>query len=139
MTKDLTSHKGFIKDPTIKVSCHHPYSQGVPFKPLRLPFNTTFTPSPSASKCFHHISVQVSSHVCGCLHHAIIQAMGFVTFARASRYSSGIPNLHGILHHTKDMFMGSIECQGPYMVIIINGKGLARHKDPTIKISCHHP
>jgi len=51
MTKDLTIHKDFIKDITIKVPCHHPYLEGAPFKPLGLPFNTTFTtPSTSVSK-----------------------------------------------------------------------------------------
>ena len=36
-------------------------------------------------------SVQVSSHVCGCLHHAIMQEMYFMTFAMASRSSLGVP------------------------------------------------
>ena len=64
--------------------------------------------------------------------------IGFTTFTRASRYSSGVPSLHGLLHHTKDMFMGSIACQGPYEVIIIIqelhdlDKGCRVIKSPTV-------
>ena len=100
---------------------------------MACPTLTTFTPSSSASKCVHHICMG-SFIMPSCKQHA----MGFVTFARASRSSSGVPILHGILHHTKDMFMGSIACQVPYEVIIMiqelhdPNKGCKVIKSPTV-------
>ena len=58
-----------------------------------------------------------------------------MTFAKKSRSSLGVPSLHGLLHHIKDMFMGFIAYQGPYKVIII----IQELHDPTrVARSLHH-
>ena len=69
----------------------------------------------------HRACKQVTKccHMCVCAFIMPSNHMGFTNFTRASRYSSGVPSIHGLLHHTKDMFIGSIACQGPYEVIII--------------------
>jgi len=58
-----------------------------------------------------------------------------MNFASESCSSSRVPILHGILHHTKDIFMGFISFQGPYKVIII----IQELHDPTrVARSLHH-